>query len=53
MSDIRTAQIWEMKVFQALERSSLDAILKIALRMMMYNRTSDGESEDIVERVNT
>lgn len=53
MSKIRTTQIWEMQVFKALDCSSLDAILKIVLRIMMYNWTSNSKSEAIEERANT
>lgn len=53
MSEIRTAQIWEMKVFKALDHSSSDVILKIVLRITIYNTTSNSESEAIVERANT
>lgn len=53
MSEIRTAQMWEMQLFKALDRSSLVAILKMVLRFMTYNKTSNSESDAVEERANT
>lgn len=40
-------------MLKALDRSSLDVMLKTVIRIMMCNRTSNSESKAIEERANT